>query len=286
MKELDKVSTKDREILDLEGMGYHCMKVLGRYNYREIKKSLEMHKHEDMFEICFLERGSQFYHIQGKDYSLKGGDILLTFPNEEHGTKSYPEEKGRLFWLIINIPKGKQRLLNLTKKETDTIINRLLQLKRNRVFRVSQLIKNDLNKIFRIYHTEKTIYKKIQITSSLLNFLLNVIEYGEKSSDAKVTDAIQQICKFIDKNLDDELKLEMLAEKMNLSLSHFKYRFKKEIGTPPTDYILRRKMEKAKLLLSQSQSVHDVAYDLAFSSPSYFATVFKRYTGKTPSDFL
>ena len=286
MLQLDKISTEDREILDLEGLGFSCMKVLGKYNYRQMKESLGMHKHEDMIEICFLEKGFQYYNIQGEYYELKGGDILLTFPGEEHGTKSYPEDKGRLFWLIINITKGSQRLLNLTKKETDAIISRLMKLKPNRVFRASQLIKNDLNKIFRIYHSEETVYKKIQITNSLLNFLLNVIEYGEKSSAMEPSEEIQGICRYIDQNLDDTLRLEMLADKIHLSLSHFKFRFKKEIGIPPTDYILRRKMEHAKKILPQSSSVSDLAYSLAFSSPSYFATVFKRYTGKSPSEYM
>jgi len=286
MGQLDKISTEDREILDLEGLGFHCMKVLGRYNYRQMKDSLEMHKHEGMFEICFLEKGFQYYNIQGEYYELKGGDVLLTFPDEEHGTKSYPEEKGRLFWLIMNIPKGKQRLLNLTKKETEAIISRLIKLRSNRVFRASQLMKNDLNKIFRIYHTEASAYKKIQITNALLNFLLNVIEYGEKSLAIEVSEEIQGICRYIDENLDDTLRLDMLAGKIHLSLSHFKYRFKKEIGIPPTDYILRRKMEHAKKILPEKHSVSDVAYSLGFSSPSYFATVFKRYTGKSPSAYM
>jgi AraC-like DNA-binding protein len=286
MEQLDKLSTPERFILDFEVMGFQCIKVLGKYNYRNTKKSLETHKHDGMLEICFMEKGSQHYHVQGKDYLVKGGDILLTFPGEEHGTKGFPEEKGRLFWLIIALPKAKQKLMNLSVNETDELIQRLLQLKSNRKFKASNMLKHDLNKIFRIYKEKDSVLKRIQITNLLLGFILNVISFGEKLSEITISDDISRVCQFITENHHERISLESLADSINLSLSHFKFRFKKEIGIPPSDYILRQKIDKAKSILKTSTSIQDVAYDLAFDSSSYFATVFKRYTGQTPSQFM
>ena len=283
----DLLSTEDRLILDLGKLGYPCVKVLGQYNYRQMRRSLEMHRHVGMLEICYLEKGTQYYHVQGKDYRMKGGDVLLTFPGEEHGTRDFPEEKGRLFWLIILLPGpvGKQRLLNLTKEETKEMIDRLLHLQSNRMFHGSALLKNHLNRIFQVYREQDSLYKKIQITNLLLGFLIHVVELGERATENQVSETISQVCRFIQQNIHDELSLESLASQWNLSLSHFKYRFKKETGIPPADYIVRQKIAMAKELLAGGCKVHDVAYRLAFSSPSYFATVFKRYSGKTPTRY-
>jgi AraC-like DNA-binding protein len=260
--------------------------VLGRYNYRNSKKSLELHTHDGMLEICFIEKGTQYYQIQGKDYHINGGDILVTFPGEEHGTKGFPEEKGQLFWLIIAIPQAGQRLINLSVEETDELIQRLLRLKSNRQFKGSNLLTHDLNKIFHIYQEKDTILKRIQISNLLLGFILNVIAFGEKSSNIVVSEDILRVCNIIDENLHEKLNLETLASTINLSLSHFKFRFKKELGIPPADYILRQKIEIAKSMLKDSKSIQDVAYGLAFDNSSYFATAFKRYTGHTPSQFI
>lgn len=287
MKKLDLQSTDERLILDLGSMGFQCIRALGKYNYREIRESLEMHTHEGMLEICYLDKGSQYYNIEGEDFHLKGGDLLLTFPGEEHGTMDLPEEKGRLFWLMVFLPgtRDKQRILNLTLKESRTLTDRLLQLQSNRLFPGKPLIKQNLSLIFQIYEETDNIYKKIRITSLLLEFLLQVVELGEQSAENKMSETISETCHFIEHNVQEDLKLEVLASKYHLSLSHFKHRFKKETGIPPADYILREKINAAKKMLLQDQPVHNVAYELAFSSPSYFSTVFKRYTGHTPSSF-
>ncbi|MBJ6368614.1 AraC family transcriptional regulator [Snuella sedimenti] len=287
MQELDKVSTEERQIIDLEGLGFDCIKVLGSYNYRQMNKSLEMHVHENMIEICFLEKGTQYYHIQGEDYRINGGDLLLTFPGEEHGTKSFPEERGRLFWLIMEVPDKNRRLLNLTKKETKLFIESFMSLKSNRKFKGSDRLKHDLNAIYQICKHPIKGLDKIKITNLLLHFLLNVLEFGNKHSNQTISKDISETCAFINDNLNESLPLEHLAQLSNLSLSHFKYKFKKEMGYSPTDYILRQKIEKSKeQLLIKTNSIQDVAYNLAFSSSSYFATVFKRYTGITPTQHI
>ncbi len=81
-------------------------------------------------------------------------------------------------------------------------------------------------------------------------------------------------------------RLEDLARRAHLSLSHFKKRFKAETGLSPRQYILRDKIEAAKCLLSsQAKPITDIALDLGFVSSQYFATVFKRITGTTPTHY-
>ncbi|MEN8156630.1 MAG: AraC family transcriptional regulator [Bacteroidota bacterium] len=287
MEELDLKSTDERHILDMGILGFQCIKVLGQYNYREMRNGLAMHRHEGMLEICYLDKGEQHYNIEGEDYLMKGGDFLLTFPGEEHGTMGYPEEKGRLYWLVIILPEyhGKKRLLNLTEDETYVITQRLFGLKTNRIFKGSPQTKNHLQKIFNIFNEKQDTYRKIRIACLLLSFLLHVVELGEKSIVKNISETIGKIKNYIQENVHEDLKMEVLASLGHLSVSHFKYRFKNETGITPGDYILRQKIEAAKNLLKDNQPVKDVAYELAFSSPSYFSTVFKRYTGLAPSDF-
>lgn len=288
MEKLDLKSTDDRLILDMAKMGFQCVKALGKYNYREIRERLEMHRHEGMLEICYLDKGTQYYNISGTDYYLKGGDLLLTFPGEEHGTLEYPEEKGKLYWLILELPlpAGKQRILNLTPKESLVLTQKLLQLQPNRLFPGSPVLKHKLDRVFQLYHEKKETYSMIQITSLLLEFLIKVIYLGKRSTGNSMSESIRQVCSYIDQNIYEELELGEIACKWHISLSHFKYRFKIETGIPPADYILRKKIEAAKVLLRSGNRVNDTAYRLSFSSPSYFSTVFRRYTGKSPLQFV
>ena len=118
-------------------------------------------------------------------------------------------------------------------------------------------------------------------------FLLDIIRAGERNSSQTYSDRISNIVRYMDDNLTEPLDLDTLAERCNLSVSQFKHSFKEETGIPPSEYVNRKKVEKAqKLMKEHIRSVADVAYQLGFSSPAYFSTVFKQNLGYSPSDYL
>ncbi len=285
MEYVDVKSNKERVIIDLSSLKFRNVVLLGYYSYREVKRNLEMHQHKDMLEICFLETGSQYYQVGDKSYLLKGGDVLVTPPNMIHGTSNYPEEKGSLFWMIIKVPHTSFRLLNLTSKESSLLVNRLLSLKRKH-FKGSPEMKKLLSEIFTFYNKKNDFLNKIEITNHILNFLLKVIYCGERTNQKDVSADIQFCCKYIEENIFQKIYILKLAEKVNLSESRFKHKFKEELGIPPNEYILKQKINKARELIKKTNiSFTNLAYDLGFSTPSYFSTVFKKYQGVTLSEY-
>jgi len=275
----------ERLIIDFKEIGFSSVVKLGHYAYRETKKKLEMHQHKDKLEICFLETGAQYYQVGENNYFLKGGDVLITPPNIIHGTSSYPEEKGSLFWMLIKIPKTSFKLLNLTPKESDLIVKRLLNLERKH-FKGSSELKKILSTIFSSYNKKNNGLNKIIITNQILHFLLKVIQYGEKMHQRDISIDIEFCCKYIKNNIFQNIYISDLAKKINLSESRFKHKFKEEIGIPPNEYILKQKIKKAKDLIHKTDiSFTNLAYDLGFSTASYFSVVFKKYQGISPSEF-
>lgn len=66
----------------------------------------------------------------------------------------------------------------------------------------------------------------------------------------------------------------------------FYFRSKEQLGITPHSYILALKIDSAKIYLkSTRKSITEVAYLLNFSSSNHFASVFKKYTGYTPTYF-
>ena len=71
-----------------------------------------------------------------------------------------------------------------------------------------------------------------------------------------------------------------------LSLPRFKARFKNEVGIPPAEYLQRYRIERAEHGLANStRSVTEIAFELGFCSSQYFATVFRRYTRLSPTQY-
>ncbi|MBS2212677.1 helix-turn-helix transcriptional regulator [Carboxylicivirga mesophila] len=286
MVTLDIKSTNDRKIINFRELGFKNVLVLGHYNYKSAKENLETHSHPGIIEICFFEKGSQNYMINHQNYLLKGGDLLVTYPDEPHGTSSYPEEKGSLYWMLINKPGKNDRLLNLSPKNSQILINRLLSLK-SRHFKAIPGIKNILTNIFQAYNKINDPLRLVEINSYILTFLINVIHSGEDDGIKQMSGEIEFICNHIKSHIEDDFDLETLASMIHLSVSRFKHRFKEETGIPPKEFVLRQKIEKAKqILLADSAPVNETAYSLGFTSSSYFATVFKRFTRLKPSEFI
>ena len=82
------------------------------------------------------------------------------------------------------------------------------------------------------------------------------------------------------------MSLDDLASQIYLSTSQFKQKFRSVMGISPRNYINREKINYAKKLLSSGYSVTEAAMKLSFNDSSYFSTVFKKYTLKTPRQYI
>ncbi|MFI6604649.1 helix-turn-helix domain-containing protein [Nonomuraea sp. NPDC050536] len=96
--------------------------------------------------------------------------------------------------------------------------------------------------------------------------------------------AIATAKRLIANRLADGLTVGDLAAAANLSPAHFAEVFRSEIGETPGRYRTRLRMERARLLLSETDlSITTIATELGYSSSQHFATAFRRETGTTPS---
>ncbi len=95
-----------------------------------------------------------------------------------------------------------------------------------------------------------------------------------------------RVVDFIEDRLKDDLSLQELADVAGMSVFHFARRFKEAIGKSPHAFVMERRVERAKTLLSScSLSLVDIAAETGFSSQAYFTTAFKKRTGITPGRF-
>lgn len=90
----------------------------------------------------------------------------------------------------------------------------------------------------------------------------------------------------ISKNLYSNLSLNELAYLSNVSLATFKRKFHDYYNESPAKYVLKKKIEKASILLSiKSKQISEIAYECGFESISNFDKVFKKVYKKTPSEY-
>jgi AraC family transcriptional regulator len=97
---------------------------------------------------------------------------------------------------------------------------------------------------------------------------------------------LKQLKDYIEEHLADEITIAHLAALIPMSQFHFARAFKAATGESPHRYIVQRRIERAKVLLSATQlSVAEVAYQVGFANQSYFTAQFRKAIGITPKQF-
>ncbi|MBD1996240.1 helix-turn-helix transcriptional regulator [Leptolyngbya sp. FACHB-541] len=94
---------------------------------------------------------------------------------------------------------------------------------------------------------------------------------------------LQQAIDYIHTHLNRDLSLAELANVINISPTYFANLFKQATGISPYQYVIRQRVERAKVMLSKTNlAIADIALQVGFSSQSHLTQHFKRFTGMTP----
>jgi two-component system, response regulator YesN len=97
---------------------------------------------------------------------------------------------------------------------------------------------------------------------------------------------IQRAMGLIQQRYWDQFSLSALARQVGMSKYHLSHRFREVLGVTFRDYLLRVRLERAKVLLAAGHvSITEVAQNVGFGDLPRFDKVFKRYTGVTPSAY-
>ncbi|HWI93835.1 MAG TPA: helix-turn-helix domain-containing protein, partial [Flavisolibacter sp.] len=96
-----------------------------------------------------------------------------------------------------------------------------------------------------------------------------------------------QLYKEIDARLDDpELGVDYLSRTMAMSRSTLNRKLKSLLNISTNDLLRQYRLQKAAGLLTSGMDISTVAYQVGFSSPSYFSQCFKERYGITPSEHI
>lgn len=97
---------------------------------------------------------------------------------------------------------------------------------------------------------------------------------------------IHELKRYLEINYANPIRLDDLSQKFSVSKSHLVSEFKKYLGAPPVEYLIRLRMEHARShLLDSHLSIGDVAHRVGYDDIYHFSKIFKKYMGKSPSSF-
>lgn len=249
----------------------------------------DFHLH-DRFEIYFFISGNVNYFIEKKVYSLHYGDLLLMNSHEIHKPSFYPGEPYErivihfdaaipqslssptfnLLNCFINRPAGEQNLLSLSRKQSDEIL---------KLFGKMEALRNETS--------NGSDVLKLASFLELLVYINRVFSSTLPPEDVSpnVPEKLTPILDYIDSNLENNLSLEFLERHFYINRFHLTRLFKKTTNSSLHEYILYKRISRAKKLLSEGCNVTEACTKSGFIDYSNFLRMFKRTVGISPGQY-
>ncbi|HCT6950664.1 TPA: YSIRK-targeted surface antigen transcriptional regulator, partial [Enterococcus faecalis] len=115
-----------------------------------------------------------------------------------------------------------------------------------------------------------------------------IVFYTSEIGKAKVRNLspqISSIVQYIGLNMYTKITVRQIAQYFSMSEARLRTAFKKEMNISIHNYILRRKISEAKVMLKSNYPINDISLLLGFSDTSHFTKVFKKITGTTPKKY-
>jgi transcriptional regulator GlxA family with amidase domain len=110
-----------------------------------------------------------------------------------------------------------------------------------------------------------------------------IIFEGQKAHEDEV---IKQAQEFIEKNFEEKISVDQLADMFAVGRRSLERRFKKATSNTVSEYIQRVKIEAAKKDLETGRkNINEVMYDVGYSDIKAFRTIFKKITGLSPIEY-
>ena len=246
----------------------------------------------DCLEITCIKKGKGSYYVNGREYKMRAGDIII-FNNVEPHAWDVEDDDGMLALVAIFsttlISEGASlfdyEYLRPFVERGPNFKNRL-PYNEEMTGRIFALIEN----AYEEYHSRSDGYNLMikAIVLQVLTLLIRFYQDQEKPRDQveKRKDDMERIecaLDYIRYNYGEPLSLENIAKTANMSPSYFSAFFKRATGETFVGYVCRYRVYTAhRLIRDTKESIAQIASDCGFSSLSNFYRSYRRVFGENP----
>lgn len=256
---------------------------------RALKNALHPSRHKNFYEILYMEHGLVDWWVEDSSYAFNAGQVLIIRPNELHGASCAVMQPCGHYWVRFAFPKN-EALPGLSLDVTRDLQNTFLNL-HSRLITCSDWVKKGFRQLIHIHRLPHSRISEAAARATFHTILCHIAldaltEHRKHAKNVPLSPRIQAILRTIQENLEEPPQAKQLAHQAHMSESAFRSQFELETGVTLSNYINIQRIREAKELLKNGGSVTDVAFETGFSSSQYFATVFKRWAGLSPSEYL
>jgi AraC family L-rhamnose operon regulatory protein RhaS len=259
---------------------------------------LDLHCNEGI-EFTYLARGKTAFEVDGRSWLLGKGDLTITRPWQFHRVGNPNIGPSRLIWIILDVdvrrPNQPWRWPDwlICAPEELQQLTRLLRHNEQPVWQADENIARCFHNLDLLLERRTPAGSQTRLTLTINELIVSIMEMLEREHiplDEHLSTTQRMVEMFLEelpRHLDVPWTLEMMAAECGLSRSQFSTYCKQITNMTPVAYLNSLRVEAAAQMLLENHalSITDVAGAYGFNSSQYFATVFQKYTGNSPSEY-
>ncbi|MDR0443603.1 MAG: AraC family transcriptional regulator [Treponema sp.] len=239
-------------------------------------------KKPDVYALYFVVKGKGVYTLAGTEYPAQMGDIFALYPNTTIKCRADKKKPWTLY--TVSFDGADARLmLNAAQLRQKTPLRHLDDFSCEQIARIFGAMNG---------YREQELYATIYSTCLLyciMSYLVKSVSWEKSQMPASWTGAVhfRKAIKFIDENYSRSITVDDIAAHVALSRSRLYRLFMQHVFMPPQQYLMEfRVREGLNLLEKRAGSVKEIALAVGLEDQGYFTKLFKKITGKSPTDYM
>ena len=221
--------------------------------------------------VCCTSGHGYFYSVESGRIEVESGDVMLVFPDMAHFYQ--PVERWGQQWVVWGGTEA-------ARLEESGFLSR-----RNLVIRQSSATVVEAYSRLADLIAAEDAAAALERKIILLQMIAALSEKAVGGPRSPAEKAVEKIRNLIDRNPEQEISVAGLAAVAGVCEIHFRRLFKASTGRTPVEYVIMRRISRAKEYLSRGMSIKETAAMTGFNNLFYFMRTFKKITGVTPGEF-
>lgn len=257
--------------------------------------AVPLHNH-DFLEIALVAEGSGFHHIGERVHKVKKGELCIIPIGVPHVFRPSAADTAKHPLAVYNCVISPRLLQQLNASFTDkAVADFILSLLRDEGPGYTlQDHGDELDKLFQALHREYAFrqsgsvdYLHALVVQLLITIhRLVIAESPEDIAQQTQTVPFIHVLRFLDRHIDQEITMDRLAQVSGYSERHLQRLFRLHTGQSLRRYRQNRRIEKScELIRNTDLKIGSVAERVGYKDIDTFTSLFKRCTGKTPSEY-
>ncbi len=245
----------------------------------------EMH---EFWEMMYIIDGSITVSADDKVHTLSMGDLIIFKPYQLH--KFNVDDRSGATVLIATFT-----MQGTLCQKIDGRAYRLKKFQRSILKTFLEYLDYEINhknaakagdywyNVLPYFENDNTFLQTASLFISRLLLTISDSTHTISKNKTYETDLFKRALIIMNENIDQNLSVDEIALRLNISVSSLKLLFDKYAGMSVHKYFLTLKIKTATIMLKEGLSVSEVSEKLGFSSQGYFSYCYKRETGNNPS---